>query len=123
MKEFFSFVRKEFLHIFRDRRTLLVLIGLPTMLIVLFGFAISTEIRNVNVGLFSEDSDMAVTRLMEKIDRSEYFTYIGKFPSEEALDEAMRQGRIDVALMFGKDFISRLYSPDGRYEYSRLGKE
>ena len=113
MKEFFSFVRKEFLHIFRDRRTLLVLIGLPTMLIVLFGFAISTEIRNVNVGLFSEDSDMAVTRLMEKIDRSEYFTYIGKFPSEEALDEAMRQGRIDVALMFGKDFISRLYSPDG----------
>ena len=56
---------------------------------------------------------MAVTRLMEKIDRSEYFTYIGKFPSEEALDEAMRQGRIDVALMFGKDFISRLYSPDG----------
>ena len=53
MKEFFAFVRKEFLHIFRDRKTLLVLIGLPTMLIVLFGFAISTEIRNVNIGFFS----------------------------------------------------------------------
>ena len=52
MKEFFAFVKKEFLHIFRDTKTLLVLVGLPTALIVLFGFAISTEIRNVNVGLF-----------------------------------------------------------------------
>ena len=113
MKEFFAFVRKEFLHIFRDRRTLLVLIGLPTMLIVLFGFAISTEIRNVNIGLYSQDDDIAVARLMEKIDQSEYFTYICEYGSEEDVDMAMRRGEIDAALMFGPNFAASLYSDAG----------
>lgn len=113
MREFFAFVRKEFLHIFRDTRTLLVLIGLPTVLIVLFGFAISTEIRNVNVGLLSSDGDLPVMRLMEEIDQSEYFTFKGSYPSEDRIEEAMRRGQIDVALIFGKGFSSRLYSPEG----------
>ena len=113
MNSFFSFVRKEFLHIFRDRKTLLVLIGLPTVLIVLFGFAISTEIRNVNVGLFMPGDDISVTRLMEKIGRSGYFTYVGRFLSEEAVDEAMRRGRIDVAVEFPAGFGAALYSADG----------
>ena len=113
MKEFFAFVRKEFLHIFRDTRTLLVLVGLPTALIVLFGFAISTEIRNVNVALMSETGDMALSRLMEKIDQSEYFTYVGEFRSEAEVDEAMRRGRIDAALMFSDGFSAGLFSPQG----------
>lgn len=113
MKEFNAFLRKEFLHIFRDRRTLLVLIGLPTMLIVLFGFAISTEIRNVNVGVYVQDGDLAVSRLTDKIDRSRYFTYVASYASEEDVDRAMRRGEIDVALMFGEGFSSGLFSPDG----------
>lgn len=113
MKEFNAFLRKEFLHIFRDRRTLLVLIGLPTMLIVLFGFAISTEIRNVNVGLCAPDGDMTALRLMDKIDRSRYFTYVASYQSEEEIDLAMKRGEIDVALMFGDGFSSGLCSPDG----------
>lgn len=113
MKEFLSFVRKEFLHIFRDRKTLLVLIGLPAMLIVLFGFAISTEIRNVNVGFFCDEYDASIARLMEEIDRSEYFTNIGRFVSETEIDEAMRQGMADVVLMFGADFSSDIYGSEG----------
>ena len=113
MKEFNAFLRKEFLHIFRDRRTLLVLIGLPTMLIVLFGFAISTEIRNVNVGFCAPDGDMTALRLMDKIDRSRYFTYVASYQSEEDIDLAMKRGEIDVALMFGDGFSSGLCSPDG----------
>ena len=113
MKGFFAFVRKEFLHIFRDRRTLLVLVGLPTMLIVLFGFAISTEIRNVNIGVCAPDQDITVTRLVDKIDRSEYFTFKGWYSSAEDVDEAMRRGDIDAALMFGKDFSSSMLDADG----------
>ena len=113
MKEFFAFVRKEFLHIFRDTRTLLVLIGLPTALIVLFGFAISTEIRNVNVGLFSKSPDVFLSRLMEKIDQSAYFKYVADYPSETAVDEAMRRGEVDAVLMFDDDFSSKMFSEDG----------
>ena len=113
MKGFFAFVRKEFLHIFRDRRTLLVLVGLPVMLIVLFGFAISTEIRNVNIGICVPDQDITVTRLVDKIDRSAYFTFKGWYSSPEDVDEAMRRGDIDAALMFGEDFSSSMLDADG----------
>ncbi len=113
MKEFFAFVRKEFLHIFRDRKTLLVLVGLPAVLIVLFGFAISTEIRNVNIGLLSMDDDISITRLMQKIDRSEYFTYVGKYASEAEVDEAMRRGEIDAALIFPAGFIPAMFGAEG----------
>ena len=47
MKEFLAFVRKEFYHIFRDRRTMLILLVMPIVLIILFGFALSTEVRNI----------------------------------------------------------------------------
>ena len=113
MKEFFAFVKKEFLHIFRDTKTLLVLVGLPTALIVLFGFAISTEIRNVNVGVCAPDGDPAVMRLMEKVDKSEYFTYVGRYDSGADVDEAMRRGEIDAALIFSDDFSAGLMRPGG----------
>ena len=47
MKQFFSFVGKEFRHIFRDRRTMLILLAMPVVLIILFGFAITTEVNHV----------------------------------------------------------------------------
>ena len=46
MKQFIAFVRKEFFHIFRDRRTMLILLGMPVVQIILFGFAITTEVKN-----------------------------------------------------------------------------
>lgn len=113
MKGFFAFVRKEFLHIFRDRRTLLVLIGLPTMLIVLFGFAISTEIRNVNIGVCAPDKDVSIARLVDKIDRSGYFTFRGWYASAMDVDQAMKKGEIDAALIFSEDFSSSLMSAEG----------
>ena len=55
MKQFIAFVRKEFHHILRDRRTMLILIGMPIVQIILFGFAITTEVRNVRVAVFPSD--------------------------------------------------------------------
>ena len=51
MKQFISFVRKEFYHIFRDLRTMLILLGMPVVQIILFGFAITTEVKNVKVAV------------------------------------------------------------------------
>ena len=60
MKQFIAFVRKEFFHIFRDRRTMLILLGMPVVQIILFGFAITTEVRNVRVAVLDPSND-AVT--------------------------------------------------------------
>lgn len=61
MKQFIAFVKKEFYHIFRDRRTMLILLGMPVVQIILFGFAISTEVKNVRLAVLDPSNDV-VTR-------------------------------------------------------------
>ncbi len=51
MKRFLGFVKKEFLHIFRDFRTLIILFGIPTAQILIFGFVVSTDIKDAGVGV------------------------------------------------------------------------
>ena len=52
MKPFLSFVQKEFRQIFRDRRTLLILLGMPLMLVLLLGYAIKTELNDARVAIY-----------------------------------------------------------------------
>jgi ABC-2 type transport system permease protein len=65
MKQFIAFVRKEFHHILRDRRTMLILIGMPIVQIILFGFAISTEVRNVQTAILTPSLQTDVRKVME----------------------------------------------------------
>ena len=67
MKQFFAFVRKEFYHIFRDRRTMLILLGMPVVQIILFGFAISTEVKNVRVVVLDPSNDVMTRRIVDRI--------------------------------------------------------
>ena len=57
MKQFIAFVKKEFYHIFRDRRTMLILLGMPVVQIILFGFAISTEVKNVRLAVLDPSKE------------------------------------------------------------------
>ena len=67
MKRFFGFVKKEFLHIFRDKRTLMILFGLPIVMIILFGFVVTTEIKDVEVGIWDRSMDQASIQATQKI--------------------------------------------------------
>ena len=64
MKQFISFIRKEFFHIFRDRRTMLILLGMPIVQIILFGFAITTEVKNVRVAVLDPSNDVVTRRII-----------------------------------------------------------
>ena len=92
-KRFMSFVGKEFNHILRDTRTLMVLIVMPVVMIVLFGFALSTEIKDVKVAVYDPSRDAATSRLISQIDASEYFTVTAFIDSEEGVLEAFRSNR------------------------------
>jgi len=87
MKRFFGFVKKEFQHIFRDKRTLLILFGLPIVMIILFGFVVSTEIRDVKVGIWDRSMDQASIRATQKIFSSGYFVPAGYIDHEEEIGE------------------------------------
>ncbi|MCD8206416.1 MAG: ABC transporter permease, partial [Bacteroidales bacterium] len=101
---FGAFVIKEFRHILRDWRTLMMILGMPILMILLFGFAISTEIKNVNVGVIIAEDDVFITDLVTKIDQSEYFTVKERYVSEQAADRAIKRNEVDAVLSFGPEF-------------------
>ena len=81
MKQFIAFVKKEFYHIFRDRRTMLILLGMPVVQIILFGFAISTEVKNVRLAVLDPSNDVVTRKIIDRLDASEYFTVTRRFHS------------------------------------------
>ncbi|MCJ7800887.1 MAG: ABC transporter permease, partial [Candidatus Marinimicrobia bacterium] len=73
MKRFWAFVRKEFFHIFRDKQTLLILFGMPIAQMLIFGFVISNEIRDVGIAILDQSNDVATQQITDKILSSGYF--------------------------------------------------
>ena len=79
MRQFIAFIKKEFYHIFRDRRTMLILLGMPVVQIILFGFAISTEVKNVRLAVLDPSNDVVTRKIIDCLDASEYFTVLHVF--------------------------------------------
>ena len=104
MNRFFGFVKKEFQHIFRDVRTLVILFGLPIVMIILFGFVVTTEIRDVEVGIWDRSMDQASVRATQKIFSSGYFVPAGYLQNEEEIGELFRSGRAKVVVVFEEGF-------------------
>ncbi len=106
MKQFLSFVKKEFLHIFRDVRTMMILLGMPVILIILFGYAITTEIRSVPVAILDQSRDEVTSKMIERISASEYFDFYQMVDNEEEAQHLFRQGKIKLAIIFPADYAS-----------------
>lgn len=106
MKQFVSFVIKESRHILRDRRTMLILFGMPVVMMLLFGFAISTDVRNVRVAVVASNQNHCTQALAEALDASEYFDILYNVESPKAAERLMRSQKIDIALVFGPDFTA-----------------
>ena len=116
MKQFIAFVKKEFYHIFRDRRTMLILLGMPVVEIILFGFAISTEVKNVRLAVLDPSNDVVTRKIIDRLDASEYFTVTARFHSPQEMEAAFRKNKIDVAIVFGERFADGLYKGDARVQ-------
>jgi len=104
MKQLFIFIRKEFLHVFRDRKTLLMLFGLPIAQIVLFGFALSNEIKDSRIALVDYSKDAVTARLIGKIEASHYFDIRHSLAGGEELNAAFKRGDIKMAVIFPAGF-------------------
>ena len=103
---FLSFVRKETLHILRDPRTMLIVLGIPVVELLLFGFAISTEVNNIDFAVAAPHPSEAVRQLVERIASNDSFTFRGFLPGSE-IDRALRSGEADVVVVFADDFDRR----------------
>lgn len=104
MKQFLSFVRKEFYHVFRDPKTLLLLFGMPIVQIVLFGFALTNEIKNADIVIFDLAHDMASQQIINKLEASKNFEIKRFVNSHSEIEEAFKSGKIKLAIVFPPNF-------------------
>lgn len=107
MKEFWSFIIKETKHITRDVRTMLILFGMPVVQMLLFGFAISTDVRNVRTVVVASQLDHQTQRIVEAIDQSEYFNVTVWVHTPAEAERLIRNQKADMAVVFSPDFATK----------------
>jgi ABC-2 type transport system permease protein len=108
MKQFLVFTEKEFYHIFRDRWTSIVLLLLPVLMIILFGFGITTEIKNTKFAVFDPSKDVSTQEIINKLQVSEYFSFEENLSDPNEIERVFKKGRIGFVIVFGEKFYQNL---------------
>jgi len=104
MKQFLIFIKKEWLHIWRDRRTLVILIWMPVIQILLYGFALTNEVKNSKFAIFDQSRDEATKTISAEIAASRYFSLWKNVYSYDDIGATFRQGKIRLAVVFPRNF-------------------
>lgn len=114
MNQFVSFIRKEYYHISRDKLTLSIMLVLPIVLLLILGYAISTEFNNTRFAVLDLSKSQASTQLIEQIDKSSYFSLIHNLKSERELEPLFKNGDVKAILVipttFNQDLIKQVDS-------------
>jgi ABC-2 type transport system permease protein len=108
MKQFLFFIQKEFYHLLRDRRTLFILFGMPVVQIVIFGFALTNEVKNSRIAILDNSKDETTTAIIHELNASRYFDIEKNLTSTAELEPAFREGKIKLAVVFPPQFQSTL---------------
>lgn len=107
MKQFFSFVIKEGKHILRDKRTMLILFGMPVVMMLIFGFAVTNDVKNVRTVVVTSQLDHATQAAIDRLSVSEYFIITQKVSVPKEAEALIRSQKADMAVVFGQDFASK----------------
>ena len=107
MKQFRSFVIKESRHILRDKRTMLILFGMPVMLMLIFGFAITNDVKNVRTVVVTSQMDHQTRAVIDRLAASEFFTVTAAVPTPKDAERLVRNQKADLAIVFSQDFASK----------------
>lgn len=108
MKILWSFIRKEFWHVFRDRRSLIILIGLPVVMMLIFGFALSNEVKNSKVAVLDWAGDEASQLLTERLDQSRYFEVTHHLQGFTEIESLFERDEVRLAVVFPAGFQHQL---------------
>lgn len=108
MKQFLSFVRKEFYHIWRDRRTMFILLAMPIIQIIIFGFALTNEVKNAKIAILDQSHDAVTTRLLNEISASRYFDVQANLHTQNEIAEVFRTGKAKIVIVLPVNFQNDL---------------
>jgi ABC-2 type transport system permease protein len=108
LRRLFAIVRKELMQLRRDRLTFAMIVGIPTIQLLLFGYAINMDVRNLDAAVVDQSGTHASRRVMQEIAHSQVVNVRYHLPGPAPVDELMRTGKISVAIVFPDDFDRRL---------------
>jgi ABC-2 type transport system permease protein len=108
MNRFWGFIRKEFYHILRDPRTLIIILGIPISQMLLFGFVVNTEVKDVKLAVYDQSKDEMTTRIINKLTSSGYFMLQENLESDNDIEDIFKKGKIKEVLVFEPNFASNL---------------
>ncbi len=108
MKRFLSFIKKEFYHVFRDSKTLLMLFGMPIALIMLFGFAVTNEIKNAKIVICDYAKDAASQQIINQLSVNKTFHIEKALYNHTEIEEIFKKGNIKLAVVFPANFNNDL---------------
>ena len=117
MNQFISFVIKETKHIVRDRRTMLILFGVPVVMMLIFGFAITTDVRNVKVTVVTAVMNPRIQQVVQRIDASEYFVVTQTVSNTQEAKQLLADHQADMAIVFSNDFANDRYSEQASVQF------
>jgi ABC-2 type transport system permease protein len=109
MKKFYAFVQKEFYHIFRDTRTMMILFALPVALVIIFGYALNNDYKNIPIGVLNQSKDQTSEKLINRIIGSGYFVVEKSLEKPQDIPSAFKLGKIKLVLYFPAHFQKELY--------------
>jgi len=108
MKSFKGFVIKEFYHIFRDKRTLLILFAMPVLQMLLFGYVITNEVKDAQIAIFDKSKDVITRKITGKIASSGYFQISTYIENEDEIEKVFKEGYIKEVVVFENNFAQKL---------------
>jgi len=103
-----AFIKKEFYHIFRDYRSMIILFGMPVVQVLLFGFAITNDINDVKIAILDHSKDEVTCEITQKIISSNYFLLVDNLSSNDQIEGAFKKGEIKQVVIFESDFAKKL---------------
>ncbi len=116
MKQLFVFILKEYKHIFRDVRTLIILFGMPVVQVILFGYAITNEVKDANIVVLDKSQDYLSTRLVNKITSSGYFYLQKNVDRVEEVNELFLADEVKLAIIIPKNFAEKVNSKNAQIQ-------
>lgn len=110
LRTFLAFVKKEYFHILRDKRTLLILFGMPVVQVIIFGFAITNEFKNASIAILDNSKDYLSTELVQHLSSSGHFKIVADLKNYGEMHDHFATGNIKMAVVIPNDFANKFFN-------------
>jgi len=110
MRNILAIARKEFIHIIRDRRTLMLIVAMPFIQLMIYGYAVNTDVKHLATVVYDEDQTYLSRRFIDAFQQSAYFDVKEKVSSPTQLYKALDLGRAKAGLLIPPTFTRDVLS-------------